>query len=373
MLTPDRILKANILIVEDDRMCLNLLKEILSDAGFLNIRTMNNADNLCEVYKEFSPDLLILDLVLPGMDGFEAMKQLQAVDPDDYLPVLVISGESEDHVHLRALSAGAKDFLSQPYDRAKVLLRSRNLIEVRLLHREIKEKNKSLQLTVHERTKELRDSRIDVIRRLGFAAEYRDTETGQHIIRMSRYAAALARALGMNDEQCELVLTTSPLHDVGKIAIPDRILLKPGPLSPEEWEIMKTHTEIGARLLSGGDSGFLMMAEAIAYTHHEKWDGTGYPRALSGEAIPLVGRICAVCDVFDALTSERPYKKAWPFDEAIKEIERMNTIYFDPKVVKAFLSVLPEVQEIHKEVEQMSAEATRAILHDTHMPLDKIR
>jgi len=373
VVTPEKILNANILIVEDDRSSSRLIKGILDDAGFTAIKSLPDARKIVEVYKQYQPDLLILDLNLPGIDGFEAMKRLQSLDPDDYLPVLVISGETEDHVHLRALAAGAKDFLSKPYERPKVLLRARNLIEVRLLHQEVKNKNKDLERLVAERTKELRDTRIDVIRRLGYAAEYRDTETGQHILRMSRYAAALAKELGMSDDECELVLTTSPLHDVGKIAIPDRILLKPGPLSPEEWEVMKTHAEIGARLLSDGNSTFLGMAETIARTHHERWDGTGYPHGLSGEKIPLVGRICAVCDVFDALTSERPYKKAWTFEDALKEIKRLRGAYFDPKVVDAFFAILPQIKAIAQEVDSMVHEATRKELRARRNSMDALR
>lgn len=359
MVTPDKILRAKILIVEDDRLSLSLIKSILKEAGFRNVRSMANAKRIVDVFSSFKPDLLILDLNLPGVDGFEAMRRLKAIDPEDYLPVLIISGEADEHVHLRALTAGAKDFLGKPYERSKVLLRARNLIETHLLHNEIKDKNKELERLVEARTKELRDSRIDVIRRLGYAAEYRDTETGQHIIRMSRYAAALAKELGMKETDCELLLTTSPLHDVGKIAIPDRVLLKPGPLTPEEWEVMKTHTEIGGRLLSGGDSAFLRMAEAIALTHHERWDGGGYPRSLHGENIPMVGRICAVCDVLDALTSERPYKKAWPFEDAAREIKRMSGTYFDPRVAAAFFDIIPQFRSIAKEVEAAEREAQK--------------
>lgn len=362
MVQSDAVLRAKILIVEDDRMSLRLIRSILEEAGFFNLRFSASASKLTETYMQYRPDLLILDLNLPDVDGFEAMRRLRVADPDDYLPILVISSETEDHVHLRALSAGAKDFLSKPYDRSKVLLRSRNLIEVRLLHEEVKNKNRDLESMVAARTKELRDSRIDVIRRLGSAAEYRDKETGQHILRMSRYAAALAKAMGMSEDETDLVLTTSPLHDIGKIAIPDRILLKPGPLSTEEWEVMKTHADIGGRLLSGGDSAFLLMAEAIARSHHERWDGQGYPDKLRQEEIPLVGRICSVCDVFDALTSERPYKDPWTFEDAVKEIKRLRGSSFDPAVVDAFVEILPEIGLIFGDVEKMTQETARSIL-----------
>jgi putative two-component system response regulator len=353
-MTPERLLKAKILIIEDDRTSMRLLKGILTDAGFSNIKTLVRAASAQALYQEYQPDLVILDLHLPDGDGFTVMRDLAKLDPDDYLPVLVITGDGDRGVHLRALAAGAKDFLTKPYDRSHVILRCRNLLEVRMLHNEVRHKNVTLEQMVLERTNELRKSRIDVIQRLGFAAECRDTETGLHIIRMSRSAQLVACELGLSEEECELILSTSPLHDIGKIAIPDQILLKEGPLSPEEWKIMRMHAEIGGDILSGGDSAFLEMAEQIARTHHEKWDGGGYPKGLKGEEIPIVGRICAVCDVFDALTSERPYKKAWPVDEAVLEIKKLAGTHFDPCVVSAFVKVLPRIKEVTRDVEARS-------------------
>ncbi|MBF0618840.1 MAG: response regulator [Candidatus Omnitrophica bacterium] len=353
MLTSEQILNAKILIVEDDKLSRLLLKNILSSAGFKNIRALPNATRILRIYASYKPDLLVLDLSLPKVDGFRVLQQLKEQNPDDYLPVLVISQEMDDGVHLRTLAAGAKDFLSKPYDRPKVILRAKNLIEVRLLHNEVRDKNKDLEKVIRSRTQELRDTRLDVIRRLGYAAECRDSDTGQHIVRMSRYCAALAKAMGMNDEECDLVLTTSPLHDIGKIAIPDSVLLKPGQLTAEEWQVMKTHADIGGELLSGSDSTFLRMAETIARTHHERWDGSGYPRGLKGEDIPLVGRICAVCDVFDALTSDRPYKKAWSAEDALKEIRRLSGTHFDPRIVQVFFDILPDIRSIRREIETL--------------------
>ena len=359
MISPEQILNAKILIIEDDKPSRLVLKNILSTSGFVRIRCLPNATRFSIVYNSYEPDLLLLDLNLPKVSGFDVMNRLRKDFPDEYLPVIIISSDSNEDVHLRALSAGAKDFLGKPYDRAKVILRCRNLIETNLLHNEVKERNRNLAQTVREKTAELHQSRLDVIRRLGYAAEYRDTETGDHIVRMSTYCEALARKLGMTDEECELVLATTPLHDVGKIAIPDSILLKPGALSTEEFEIMRSHAEIGAEILSGGTSPFLRMAETIALTHHERWDGKGYPQGLKGEEIPFVGRICAVCDVFDALTSERPYKKAWTFDSAIKEIKHMTGSYFDPKVAEAFIEIIPRIKEIGKDVNSLNRRSVR--------------
>ncbi|MBF0386427.1 MAG: response regulator [Candidatus Omnitrophica bacterium] len=350
MITPEQILNAKILILEDDKASRLLLKSILQTSGFQNIHGLPNATRISNVYRSFKPDLLVLDLNMPRISGFDVMARLRRDYPDDYLPIVIISADSEDSIHLRALSAGAKDFLNKPYDRAKVIMRCRNIIETNLLHNAVKAQNVNLAQIIHERTAELHQSRLDVIRRLGYAAEYRDTDTGDHIVRMSRYCERLARALGMNEEECELILATSPLHDVGKIAIPDSILLKPGALTPEEIVVMHTHAEIGAEILSGGTSPFLKMAETVALTHHERWDGKGYPHGLKGEEIPLVGRICAISDIFDALTSERPYKKAWTFDASVKELKRMRGYHFDPKVLDAFINVIPDIKAISRDV-----------------------
>ncbi|MEI8011253.1 MAG: HD domain-containing phosphohydrolase [Candidatus Omnitrophota bacterium] len=366
MISSEAILNARILIVEDDRLSRKLLTNILTLAGFLNVHAIPNARRINAIYNRFKPHLLILDLDLPGIDGFTVMQNLREAYPDDYLPILVISAEAEQRVHLRALAGGAKDFLSKPYDRPKVLLRCRNLIEVRLLYKKLHEKNDELEDRIKERTKELRDSRLDVIRRLGYAAECRDSDTGHHIVRMSRYCACLARALGMTEEECDLVLASTPLHDIGKIAIPDSILLKPGSLTPEEWGVMKTHAWIGGEILSGGDSSFLTMAETISRTHHERWDGTGYPIGLKGKDIPLVGRICAVCDVFDALTSDRPYKKAWTVEAAAEEIQKMSGTYFDPVVAEVFLSILPEICVIKRDVDILANQNARGFRKNIH-------
>ena len=350
MISPEAILNSRILILEDDKASRLLLKSILVSAGYVNIRCLPNGKRIANIYRSYKPDLLILDLNMPKVTGFDVMARLRSEYPDDYLPIIIISGDSDDSVHLRAFSSGAKDFLNKPYDRLKVLMRCQNIIQTNLLQNEVKDQNANLAAIIHERTAELHQSRLDVIRRLGYAAEYRDTDTGDHIVRMSRYCEALARAIGMNDEDCELVLATTPLHDVGKIAIPDSILLKPGALTPEEFNVMRTHTSIGAEILSGGTSSFLKMAEMVALTHHERWDGKGYPRGLKGEEIPLVGRICAICDVFDALTSERPYKKAWTFEAALKEIKRMGGLHFDPQLCSTFLQLVPDFKAISRDV-----------------------
>lgn len=224
-----------------------------------------------------------------------------------------------------------------------ITVQKRAEAELNRLYQTIRLQNAMLEVKVQERTKELHDAHLELVQRLGRAAEYRDNETGFHIIRMGQYSALLGRAAGMTEAECEMLLHASPMHDIGKIGIPDRILLKPGKLDPEEWEIMKTHTLIGSELLSGSSSPLMQMAAIIAETHHEKWDGSGYPHGLKGEEIPLVGRICALCDVFDALTTERPYKKAWSVADAVAEIERGSGTHFDPRLVELFKQMLPEI------------------------------
>jgi len=343
---PDHILNVKILIVDDQKIHVLLLEEIFHASGYKNIRSTTDPLQAVGLYQEFQPDLLILDLQMPQCDGFEVMKQLKAVKKDDYLPILVLSSQKGQEINLHALEAGATDFLDKPYENIEVLVRVRNMIEVRLLHNQVRDQNRILEAKVRERTQELQDTRLDIIHRLARAAEFRDNETGIHIIRMSKYSALLGSAVGMNETQCELLLNASPLHDIGKIGIPDSILLKPGQLTQEEWDIMKTHTTLGAELLSGSNAAIMKMAEVIAFTHHERWDGSGYPRGLKGEDIPLVGRITGLCDVFDALTSKRPYKRAWTPEEAMTEIKKQSGKHFDPHLVEAFIRILSEVQRI---------------------------
>lgn len=346
MLTENDIQKAKILIIEDDKISIRMLEDILRKAGYTNLKGLTDPREAADVYKSFSPDLIVLDLNMPYLDGFKVMELLKKMEPQNYLPVLMITEEESPRIRLKALESGAKDFLNKPYERIEVLLRIHNMLEVRVLQNQVKDQNKILEAKVLKRTKELYDTRLDVIQRLARAAEFRDQETGMHIVRMSKYCAALAKEIGMSETQRDLLLTASPLHDIGKIAIPDSILLKPGKLDPQEWEIMKTHTTVGYELLSGSRSAFMKMAASIALTHHERWDGAGYPKGLKENQIPLVGRVCGICDVFDALTSSRPYKKAWSIEEAVEEISKQKAKQFDPVLAESFLKILPEIKNI---------------------------
>jgi putative two-component system response regulator len=267
-------------------------------------------------------------------------------EENDYLPILVLTAELTSETRSKSLSCGAKDFLTKPFDRLEVLQRINNIIEVRLLHKQVIQQNKELEQRVRERTKELEESRLDIVRRLGLAAEYKDNDTGNHILRMSLFSQLLAKAYGFDDERANMLLHAASMHDVGKIGIPDKILLKPGRLEPDEWKVMQTHVDIGVEILSGNDSPLIVMARMVAETHHERWDGNGYPNNLVGEAIPIEGRICALCDVFDALTSKRPYKKEWSVKEALSYINEQSGSHFDPKLVTLFHSILEQILDL---------------------------
>jgi putative two-component system response regulator len=355
---------ARVYVVDDEPANVKLLERILAQAGYSDVRATTDPRECLTEYARRPFDLLLLDLNMPYMDGFEVMERLHGMDPESYPPVLVLTALSDRDSRVRALQNGARDFVTKPFDRVELLSRIRNLLDVRLMHEQIKSQNRLLEERVGERTKELQDTRLEIIRRLGRAAEYRDNETGLHIIRMSKMAACLARAVGMPEAQAELLLQASPMHDIGKIGIPDSILLKPGKLDPAEWQVMKTHTTIGAEILSGHHSDLLEMARVVALSHHERWDGSGYPSGSRGEEIPLVGRVVALADVFDALTSERPYKKAWSVGDAVDEVRRSSGSHFDPRLVEAFMDRLPVILDIRKKHEEPGEAAgvtTRAV------------
>lgn len=346
MISIEQIFNARVLILDDQKLHAFFLKEVLQQQGYKNILCLMDPLKAIPTCKDFKPDLIILDLLMPHLDGFQVMGQLHNFRLEHYLPILAVSADKSTDIRLRALQSGATDFLDKPFENVEIIIKIRNMIELRILHNQIASQNKLLEFKVNERTKELRYTQYDIIRRLAQAAEFRDGDTGIHIIRMSQYAKKLGEALGLNDEECDLLHHASPLHDVGKIGIPDSILLKPGKLTADEFEIMKTHTTIGAKILAGSDSPVMKLAEVIALTHHERWDGKGYPYGIKADEIPFTGQICSVCDVFDALTSARPYKKAWSIQEAVDEIKRMRNVNFNPKIVDAFLDILPQIENI---------------------------
>ena len=330
---------ARLLVVDDEAANVEVLIRTLTRAGFTRVESTTDSREVASLYIQHRPDLILLDLHMPHLDGLDVMDQLNEIAEASYLPILILSGDLTPEARREALSRGAKDFVNKPFQADELLLRIKTLLETRILYIQIQSQNQLLEAKVRERTRELVEAQIEIIERLAIAAEFRDDNTGQHTQRVGQMSALLARQLGLPDSQVSLIARGAPLHDVGKIGVPDTILLKMGKLTAEEFEIVKTHTAIGARILSGGKFPLLRLAEEIAFTHHERWDGNGYA-GIRGADIALAGRIVAVADVFDALTQQRPYKPAWPVGDAIAEIDRQRGKQFDPEVVDAFLRVI---------------------------------
>jgi putative two-component system response regulator len=284
---------------------------------------------------------------MPHLDGFGVLRALRDVLPRGaFVPVVALTADASRDTRDRALEAGAHDFLTKPFDATEVLLRIRNLIETRRYYVALQQHNRLLEERVAARTAQLEQAQLEILQRLALAAEFRDDATGKHAWRVGRMAALLGEALSLPAGMLELLRDAAPLHDVGKIGIPDQLLLKPGRLTPDEHALMQTHTVIGANLLAGSEFPLLRVAEEIALAHHERWNGGGYPQRQHGEAIPLPGRIVAIADVFDALTHDRPYKRAWDLEAAVTEIRAQAGAQFDPAVVRAFDAALPELARI---------------------------
>lgn len=330
---------ARLLIIDDEEGNVEILRRILTRAGFSRIETTTDPRKAADLYVGQRPDLILLDLHMPHMSGLEVMDRLNEIAEASYMPILILSADLTPEARREALSRGAKDFVSKPFMQDELLLRIRTLLETRLLYLQIQTQNQLLEAKVRERTRALEAAQVEILERLAVAAEFRDDNSGQHTQRVGQMSALLARQLGLPDSWVALIRRGAELHDVGKIGVPDRILLKMGKLTPEEFEVVKTHTTIGARILSGGKFPLLRLSEEIALTHHERWDGSGYA-GIRGTDIALAGRIVAVADVFDALTQQRPYKPAWPVDEAIAEIDRQRGRQFDPDIVDAFLRII---------------------------------
>ena len=332
--------KQVILIVDDNPDNIDVLAEILRPTYLVKAAT-SGAMALKIAASQEPPDLILLDIMMPEMDGYIVCERLKASPFTRKIPVIFVSAMGETEDEEKGLAVGAVDFITKPVRPPIVRARIKT-------HLSLYDQNRELEEMVRLRTEEIQESRTQVIHRLGVAAEYRDEDTGNHIIRIGRFSQLLALAAGLAEEEAELLLLVAPMHDIGKIGIPDRILLKPGKLDNEEWKTMKCHSAIGGQIIGVHPSDLLRMARLVALTHHERWDGTGYPSGLEGNHIPMVGRIVAIADVFDALIHERPYKKAWSVDDAVAEIKRVSGSHFDPELVEVFLVCLPELLEINK-------------------------
>ena len=359
---PEDLHSLEILILDDESRNIDLLQRLLGKAGYRHLRATTNAREAIASVRERLPDLILLDLHMPEIDGFQVMEAVKGFVPESsYLPILVLTGDLEPDTRQRALSAGATDFVTKPFEATEVLLRIRNLLVTRQLHLRLQRYNEELEEKVRIRTRELVEAQEEIISRLALAAEYRDDLTGQHAKRVGRLSALLARELGMDEAFAALLERAAPLHDIGKIGIPDAILLKKGKLTEGEFDLMRTHIDIGARILGGSRFDLLIVAREIALSHHERWDGTGY-RGVAGASIPMSGRIVAVADVFDCLSHERPYKEAFPFDRVMDLIVVDRGRHFDPDVVDALLR-LAERGELHRVQAELS-ERRAEVTHD---------
>ena len=317
--------KPILLLVDDEATNLQVLRQILQDD--YRLLYAKDGEKALELAQNNPVELILLDIMMPAMTGYEVCRQLKAMPLTAAIPVIFVTALADVKDEAEGFDAGAVDYITKPV--SPPIVRARVRTHLSLVD-----------------AAELRRSRLQVIQRLGQAAEYKDNETGMHVIRMSYYARQLALAAGFSEAQAEDLLNAAPMHDVGKIGIPDAILQKPGKLDADEWQVMRSHAEIGAAIIGEHAGGLLKMARTIALTHHEKWDGSGYPNGLKGEEIALEGRIVAIADVFDALTSERPYKRAWTVEEAIATMRRDSGVHFDPELIELFIAHLPAMLEI---------------------------
>ncbi|MCF8113707.1 MAG: two-component system response regulator [Desulfotignum sp.] len=336
--------RSKILVVDDEDRNLRLMEALLLPLGY-DIFVAGDGKEALEIVSKEQVDVVLLDVMMPKMDGFEVARRLKSDHETKIIPIVMVTALHEKEDRVKAIEAGADDFLAKPVDKTEVRARVASLLKVKAYNDHMRDYQKELESEVAERTKDLKKAferiksvSLEAIYRLTRAAEYKDEDTGSHIQRMSNYAAAIAGTMKLGKKVVESILYATPMHDIGKIGIPDRILLKPGKLDSDEWVIMKQHTTIGAGILEGSDTGIIRLGEIVAMTHHEKWDGTGYPKGLKGRQIPLAGRIVAIADVFDALTSKRPYKEAFSLEKSYGIIKQGKGNHFDPAVVDAFFA-----------------------------------
>lgn len=362
---------SKIMIIDDEQLVIRVVRRFLSSDGYENFVTINEPRDAVEAIEREMPDVVLLDIMMPHVTGLDLLKVRKTSSEMQHIPFIILSANAENQIKREALQLGATDFLAKPVDPSDLILRVQNALIVKRHHDHLANYAFNLERQVRERTQQIEKSREQIIHCLARAAEYRDNETGEHVIRVGKYCGVIAEQLGFGQDYCREIALAAQLHDVGKIGIPDSVLLNPGKLSSEEFDIMKTHcglgmqimepladteaerirrhSDMGAFIMEGVDSPMLELAASIARTHHEKWDGTGYPNKLKGEEIPIEGRICCVADVYDALCSERPYKPKFPIKKCLEIMLSERGTRFDPIVLDAFFDRLEEIEAIRIE------------------------
>lgn len=363
---------ANVMIVDDESVNVKVVRKHLAIAGYQRFVTSTDSRQVMELIASEMPDVILLDIMMPHVSGLDILRSLHDDPSLSHVPVIVLTASDDEQTKMEALELGATDFLSKPANAPELLVRVRNALLVKAHHDYLENYAQELDRQVQKRTAELAASRLELIHCLARAAEFRDNETGRHVMRVGRYAEIIARKLGLPEEEVELIRHAAPLHDMGKLGIPDHVLLKPGTLDPDEMEIMKrhsayghetlepmsedewhtmqSHTFMGERIMDVPSSPVVALAAKIALTHHEKWDGTGYPSGLKGEQIPLAGRITAVADVFDALSNKRPYKPVFDAERCFGIMWEGRGTHFDPTVLDAFLASRDAVLQVLREL-----------------------
>lgn len=346
-----------VVIIDDEFTSRAILGKVIQGIRKgINVRAFADPVAAMAWMRENPADLITVDYVMNGMSGLEVVQQIRRISSLKDVPVVVVTSMDERNIRYQALEAGATDFLTKPIDPYECGVRCRNMLSLRLQHKVILGRSLVLEKAVIAATEQVRQRELETILKLAKAGEYRDELTGDHIVRMAKYSRLIAEALGLSEEKCDLIEVAAPMHDIGKIGIPDTILLKQGRLTEEEFLVMKSHSRIGYQILQHSPSKYLSMGAEIALAHHEKYDGSGYPDGLAGDAILLEARIVAVADVFDALTTPRSYKKAWSNDEALAYVKNNRGAHFDPKCVDAFISQFEQVQLIQQRISSGFAE-----------------
>lgn len=339
-------MEMTVLVVDDAPMNVALLCHLLGKIEHCKARSFLVPEAALAWCEDNIPDVVMVDFMMPVMNGIEFIRRFRCIDGCQDIPVLMITANDEVELRYQALDVGANDFLIKPIDKIEFLARSKNMLALRKNQRFLEDRASWLDEEVRKATADIRERERETVLRLCKAADSRDPETGAHIVRMANYSRVIAAQLGLSEVEQQLILEAAPMHDIGKVGIPDHILLKPGKLSIDEFAIMKTHAFLGYEILAGSESEMLQAGAQIALAHHEKYDGSGYPKGLVGDDIPLFARIVAVADVFDALTSERPYKSAWDIDKALALLHEGSGKHFDPKCVDAFVSDWPRILDI---------------------------